>query len=120
MAVCPMSPGGPELSEPIQPDRAIRAPAGRSEASDLPACRNPATTSASGKIAGMSKAPEASVLLRTTPEQRDALHAEAREQGLSLQELLELKLFGVLRPRERRRRRPAPTSQEDLPLGMTA
>ncbi|MGI8447406.1 MAG: hypothetical protein ACR2MP_09545 [Streptosporangiaceae bacterium] len=68
----------------------------------------------------MSKQADAAVLVRTTIEQRDALHAEAREQGLSLQELLELKLFGELRPRTRRRRRPVSTDQEGLPLGMTA
>lgn len=54
------------------------------------------------------------MLLRTTIEQREALHAEAAERGLSVQELLELKLFGVIRPRVRKRRRGVSDMQERL------
>jgi hypothetical protein len=59
-------------------------------------------------------ADEVGVLLRTTIEQREALHAEAAERGLSVQELLELKLFGVIRPRVRKRRRGVSDMQERL------
>ena len=66
----------------------------------------------------MANADEAPILLRASTAQRDALHAEARDSGLSLQELLELKLFGEIRPRLRRRRSPVPANQEVL--GLTA
>lgn len=44
--------------------------------------------------------------------QREQLHAEARDAGLSLQQLLELKLFGEIRPRVRKRRRPTVDGQQ--------
>lgn len=58
--------------------------------------------------------PEAAILFRTSSEQREALKAEAQAQGLTVQELLELKIFNELRPRERKRRRPG--LQEELPI----
>lgn len=66
----------------------------------------------------MANADEVSILFRTLPKQRQALHEEARDSGLSLQELLEIKVFGELRPRVRRRRRPASAGQGEL--GLTA
>ena len=56
-----------------------------------------------------------SVEFKMTPEQRAALHKKAREQGLAVQELLELAVFGELRPRERVRRKPLYQSEE-LPI----
>ncbi len=52
-----------------------------------------------------------------TPEQRVGLQALARERGLAVQELLELTVFGELRPRERARRTPrGQGGGEELPL----
>ncbi len=52
-----------------------------------------------------------------TPEQRQALHAEARERGLTMQELLELTVFKELRPRQRKRRKPSYQREELLIAG---
>ncbi len=50
-----------------------------------------------------------------TSEQRSELHRQARDQGISVQELLELTVFGALRPRERVRRKPL-YQREELPI----
>jgi len=50
-----------------------------------------------------------------TLEQRESLHAQARERGLAVQELLELTVFGEFRPRARARRVPRHQGDE-LPL----
>jgi len=55
------------------------------------------------------------VEFRMTPEQRESLHASARERDITMQELLELTVFGALRPRERVRRKPR-YQREELPI----
>ncbi len=56
-----------------------------------------------------------SVEFKMTSEQRSELHRQARDQGISVQELLELTVFGALRPRERVRRKPL-YQREELPI----
>lgn len=56
-----------------------------------------------------------SVEFKVTPEQRAALREQAKERGVSTQELLELLVFGELRPRERKRRKPL-YQHEELPI----
>ena len=58
-----------------------------------------------------------SVEFRMTPEQRASLHAQARERGLTVQEVVELAVFGELRPRARARRKPR---GQDAELPLTA
>ena len=55
------------------------------------------------------------VEFRMTPEQRESLHASARERGVTMQELLELTVFGEARPRQRKRRQPL-YQREELPI----
>lgn len=57
---------------------------------------------------------------RISTAQRDQLQAEAAAQGLSIQQLLELKVFGELLPRQRKRRGVTGEGQEGLPLAMSA
>lgn len=55
------------------------------------------------------------VEFRMTPEQRESLHAAARERDITMQELLELTVFGEARPRQRKRRKPL-YQREELPI----
>ena len=73
----------------------------------------------SGMILGMTtrttpKPVVVGVEFQMSPEQREALKAEALENNVSMQELLELRVFGELRPRLRRRRRGVSEGQELL------
>jgi hypothetical protein len=52
---------------------------------------------------------------RMTPEQRESLHATARERDITMQELLELMVFNEVRPRQRKRRKPR-YQAEELPI----
>jgi hypothetical protein len=52
---------------------------------------------------------------RMTREQRESLRAEARERGITMQELLELTVFREVRPRQRKRRKPL-YQREELPV----
>lgn len=51
---------------------------------------------------------------RISTAQRDRLQAEAAAQDLSIQQLLELKVFGELLPRQRNRRGTKTDGQTDL------
>lgn len=53
---------------------------------------------------------------RMTPEQREKLRADARDQNLSMQELLEVSIFGEIRPRQKVRRKPRYPQNEELPI----
>ncbi len=76
------------------------------------------TEPSSGMILGMTTRttpnPVVGVEFQMSPEQREALKAEALENDVSMQELLELRVFGELRPRLRRRRRGVSEGQELL------
>ncbi len=76
------------------------------------------TEPSSGMILGMTTrtTPKSvvGVEFQMSPEQREALKAEAFENNVSMQELLELRVFGELRPRLRRRRRGVSEGQELL------
>ena len=76
------------------------------------------TEAGSGMILGMTTRttpkPVVGVEFQMSPEQREALKAEALENNVSMQELLELRVFGELRPRLRRRRRGVSEGQELL------
>ena len=54
---------------------------------------------------------EVGLYFTATLTQRQALREEAAELGLSTRELLEQKVFGQIRPRQRKRRRDA---QQDM------
>lgn len=47
---------------------------------------------------------------------RERLKAEAAVDGLTLQQLFELRLLGATKPRVRMGRPPKPTQQEELPI----
>lgn len=65
------------------------------------------------RMPGMSRE-EVSVDFRMWDDQRVALHTQAREQGLSLQMYLETRVFGEIRPRQRKVRRRG--QENELPL----
>ena len=56
---------------------------------------------------------------RMSQAQLDALHDEARSLGISVQALLELKVFGEIAPRRRNRRDARLVDQEPLDLELT-
>ncbi len=56
-----------------------------------------------------SRAREVSLTFRMTAERRQLLHAEAIEAGLTVQQLLESRVWGAAEPR----RRSGPRPQED-------
>lgn len=63
-----------------------------------------------------ARAPEVLMAFRMSPQQREELKREAREKGLSLQTLVELRVFGELRPRMRQRYRGPSELQGQLPI----
>lgn len=66
------------------------------------------------------RAADHSFNFRMTSAQRELLHVAAAEQNLSVQQLLELKVFGELLPRQRKRRGATSEGQEGLPMAMSA
>jgi hypothetical protein len=64
----------------------------------------------------MRKIDEAPILFRTTEDQRQELRAEAARLGLTLQELLEIKIFGKVQQRVRKRRQRTSPGQGALAL----
>lgn len=64
----------------------------------------------------IARDPEVLMAFRMSPQQREDLKREAEEQGLTLQMLVELRVFGKLRPRMRHRRHGRPGLQRQLPI----
>lgn len=57
------------------------------------------------------------VTFRMSPQDRERLRAEARQSGLeSVQQLLELRLFGEVRPRDKTGPKPRPVQDERLEI----
>jgi hypothetical protein len=65
-------------------------------------------------MADGSRSKDTGIIFRVTAEQREQLRVEADDVGLSLQALLEFKLFGEIAPRQRKRRDAQIRQQERL------
>lgn len=63
---------------------------------------------------------EAAVHFMLSVEERDRLKAEADADGLTMQQLFELKMLGAAKPRATRGRRRKPRQDEELRYDMSA